>query len=171
MKRLAVCALLVAPLMAAPLAALGAATNPDGHFYTAAARGGLGEVELARLAQEKSSDAKVKDFAGMMIKDHSAANEELLSLAASKSIKLPTGPGTRVDAQKVKLEALSGSGFDKAYIKDQVKAHRDTVALLKKEISSGQDEDAKAFARKVLPTVEDHLKAIDSIADSVGIKR
>lgn len=165
MKYLGLCALLVAPLMA-----LAAATNPDSHFYTAAARGGMGEVEMGRLAQEKSSDTKVKDFAAMMVKDHSAANEQLQTLASSKNIKLPTGPGAHADATKMKLEALSGSSFDKAYIKAQLKAHRETVALLKKEISSGQDEDAKAFARKVLPTVEDHLKAADSLAENAGVK-
>lgn len=50
--------------------------------------------------------------------------------------------------------------FDKSYIKSQGKAHTKTMALLRKEISSGQDTDAKAFARSILPTVQSHLKAI-----------
>ena len=68
MKYVAFCALLAVPALA-----LAAETTPDSRFYTAAAEGGMGEVQLARLAQEKSSDPKVKDFAAMMIKDHSAA--------------------------------------------------------------------------------------------------
>lgn len=163
--------LVICALLAAPVVALAAESNPDSRFYTAAAEGGMGEVELARLAQEKSSDSKVKDFAAMMIKDHSTANEELQTLASGKSIKLPSGVGVRVDATRLKLEALSGATFDKSYIKNQVKAHRETIALLKKEISSGHDADAQAFARKILPIVQGHLKAIETLASANGVER
>lgn len=166
MKYVAFCALLAVPALA-----LAAEMNPDSRFYTAAAEGGMGEVQLARLAQEKSSDPKVKDFAAMMIKDHSAANEELQSLASGKNIKLPSGAGMRADATRLKLEALSGATFDKSYIRNQVTAHRQTVALLKQEIGSGHDADAQAFARKILPTVQGHLKAIEALAGADGVKR
>src|SRR5690349_10570904 len=53
--------------------------------------------------------------------------------------------------------ATSGDGFNKSYIETQLKAHEKTVDLLEKEISSGQDADAKAFAQSVLPTVKHHL--------------
>lgn len=165
MKYLAICALLAVPALA-----LAAESNPDSRFYTAAAEGGMGEVQLARLAQEKSSDTKVKDFAAMMIKDHSAANEELQSLASGKNIKLPSGAGVRADAARLKLEALSGTTFDKSYIRNQVQAHRDTIALLEKEIGSGHDADTQAFARKILPTVKGHLKAIETLASADGVK-
>jgi putative membrane protein len=71
-------------------------------------------------------------------------------------------------AAKAKLEVLSGGTFDKSYVEDQVKAHRETVELLKSEIATGQDPDAKAFAQKVLPTVESHLRAINQIAAAGG---
>ena len=71
----------------------------------------------------------------MMVKDHSAANQELMSLAQSKGMKLPDGPGMGADATKMKLDVLSGETFDKSYVKGQIKAHRETVELLQKEIS------------------------------------
>lgn len=151
-------------LLAVPT--LAAAANPDAHFYKSAAAGGIAEVEMGRIAEEKSNNPKVKDFAAMMVKDHSAANEELKSLAASKNVTLPSGPGAHGAASKAKLEALSGASFDKSYIAAQLQAHKSTVALLNKEISSGQDDDAKAFARKILPTVESHLKAVDELASA-----
>jgi putative membrane protein len=128
------------------------------------------EVELGQLAQSKSEDTSVKSFAAMMVKDHSAANEELKQLAASKNVKLPNGPDTMSDAKKIELKALSGKTFDKSYVSNQVKAHKATVELLNKEIESGQDADAKAFAQKVLPTVQSHLSAIEKIAAAKGIK-
>ena len=106
----------------------------------------------------------------MMVKDHSAANEELKPLAASKNVKLPSGPDTMHEAKKLELKALSSESFDKSYVSNQVKGHKATVDLLNKEIESCQDADAKAFAQKVLPTVQAHLSAIEKIAAAKRIK-
>ena len=73
------------------------------------------------------------------------------------------------DATKMKLDVLSGETFDKSYVKGQMKAHRETVELLQKEIATGQDAQAKAFAQKVPPTVQSHQHAIENIATSMGI--
>jgi putative membrane protein len=161
---------LLLSILVIPGLALGAGGSPDSSFYNSLAQGGLAEVELGQLASTKSPNATVKDFGAMMVKDHSAANEELKTLAASKNITLPNGPGAAAHAKKVELEALSGKSFDNSYVSNQIKAHEDTISLLQKEISSGQDADAKAFAQKILPTVQAHLKAIEKIADSLAIK-
>lgn len=158
MKTLLLC------VMVMPLAALAASNSPDASFYKKAAEAGISEVDLGNLAEQKSPDQQVKDFGAMMVKDHSAANEKLQALAASKSISLPSKASIAQMATKAKLDVLSGETFDKSYIKSQVKAHTETIALLNKEINSGQDPDAKAFAQSVLPTVRSHLKAIRSIA-------
>jgi putative membrane protein len=155
---------------AVPLAAPTANSSPDASFYKAAAQGGLSEVDLATLAQERSTDPKVKDFAAMMVKDHSAANEKLEALASSKNVSLPSSGGAAERATKTQLEALSGAAFDKSYIKSQLKAHTDTVALLKKEISTGQDAQAREFAQSILPTVQSHLKAIRTLAMEDDVK-
>jgi putative membrane protein len=152
-----------------PLAALAASGSPDASFYKSLAAGGMAEVRLGKLAQQKASDPGVKDFAAMMVKDHSAANAQLRTLAASKSVSLPKGSGVVARAKKAELEMLSGHSFDASYLTSQIKAHQDTVALLQKEISSGSDVDAQAFAQKVLPTVQSHLQAADKLADSLGV--
>ena len=159
----------LAALSALPLAALAASATPDMSFYKSLAEGGIAEVRDGKLAQQKSADPKIKDFAAMMVKDHTAANQDLMALAQSKGIKLPGGPGIGADTKKAELEVLSGETFDKSYVKSQVKGHRATVELLQKEISTGQDAQAKAFAQKVLPTVQSHLQAIEGIATSMGI--
>ena len=147
-----------------------AASNPDASFYKNAAEGGIAEVEAGQLAQEKGNSQPVKDFGAMMVKDHSAANEKLKALASSKDITLPSSPSVGQMASKTKLNVLSGDTFDKSYVKGQISAHRQTIALFRKEISSGQDADAKAFATATLPTVRSHLKAITAIAADMGIK-
>lgn len=160
---------LIALMLSVPLIAM-AASHPDASFYKNAAEGGIAEVEAGRLAQDKGNSQQVKDFGAMMVKDHSAANEKLQTLASSKEITLPTSASMGQMATKAKLDVLSGETFDKSYVKGQISAHRQTVALFRKEIASGQDADAKAFAAATLPTVKAHLKAITAIATDMGIK-
>jgi putative membrane protein len=148
---------------------LAAAASPDSSFYKNAAEGGLAEVQLGKLAQEKSSNASVKDFGAMMVSDHTAADDKLQAIATAKDLKLPTSPSVGQMATKTKLEVLSGDTFDKSYIKDMIKDHQEDIALFKKEAASGQDPDAKAYATATLPTLEKHLKKIESIAAAAGV--
>jgi putative membrane protein len=154
---------------ALPVIAFGATSYPDSGFYKDAAEGGIAEVQLGKIAQEKSSSQSVKDFGAMMVSDHTAADKKLQAVASSKNIKLPTRPSAGQMAAKTKLEALSGDTFDRSYIKGMIKDHQDDIAMFKKEAASGQDPDAKAYAIATLPTLEKHLKAIESIATAAGI--
>jgi putative membrane protein len=163
--------LLAMLILTAPLAAVAANSYPDASFYKKAAEGGISEVDAGNLAQQKGNSQAVKDFGAMMVTDHSAANEKLKTLAASKSISLPTSASVGQMATKTKLDVLSGDTFDKSYIKGQIKAHQDTIVLFKKEIASGQDAEAKAFATATLPTVQSHLKKIKMIAADAGITK
>lgn len=161
---------ILATLTAAAPLAFAADTASDTSFYRNLAEGGMAEVDLGKLAEQKSTDSKVKDFAQMMVKDHSAANEKLESLASSKHIPLPKTLDASHEATKTKLEGMSGANFDKSYVESQLKAHEKTVNLLEKEISSGQDADAKAFAQSVLPTIKEHLQAVRTLASEQGVR-
>jgi putative membrane protein len=70
--------------------------------------------------------------------------------------------------QKAKLDVLTGDAYDKSFINTQIKAHEQAIALFKKEATSGQDADAKAFAAATLPTLRKHLKEARSIALQAG---
>ena len=152
-----------------PAAVFGANSSPDAGFYKHAAEGGIAEVEMGNLAQQKSTNQSVKDFAAMMVKDHSAANEKLKGIAESKNISLPSSASVGQMASKAKLEVLSGDTFEKSYIKGMIKDHQEDIAMFKKEATSGRDSDAQAYAKATLPTLELHLKKIKSIAASAGV--
>ena len=163
MKRMIAALMLVGPLAAF------AASNPDASFFKNAAEAGIAEVEAGKLAQDKAGSQKVKDFGAMMVTDHSAANDKLKALAATKDVSLPSSSSVGQMANKAKLEVLSGETFDKSYLKGQLKAHREAVALFKKESTTGQDSDAKAFATATLPTLRSHLKAVTALASDAGV--
>jgi putative membrane protein len=143
--------------------------NPDASFYKKAAEGGLAEVELGQLAEQKSSSPAVKDFGAMMVTDHTAANQKLSAIATHKNIDLPTRPNMGQMATKTKLAVLSGATFDKSYIKGMVEDHEEDIKEFEQEAASGQDPDAKAYAAATLPTLRKHLATIKEIAAAQGV--
>jgi putative membrane protein len=166
MKKMLVLAALVGPLAFAPIAF--GADDPDATFYKKAAEGGLFEIDTGNQAAKSSNNQQIKDFGSMLVTDHTVADDKLKTLAASKDISLPTTASVGQMAQKAKLDVLTGDAYDKAFITTQIEAHERTIALFKKEVSTGQDPDAKAFATAALPTLRKHLKAARSIAAQAG---
>jgi putative membrane protein len=152
-----------------PAVVLAADSNADASFYKKAAEGSMAEVQMGQLAQEKSTNASVKAFGAMMVKDHTAANDKLKAVAESKNMKLPTRPSMGQMATKTKLDAMSGKSFDKSYIKGMIEDHQEDIKEFKQEAASGQDPDAKAYAAATLPTLQSHLKKIQSIAADAGV--
>ena len=159
----------LAMVCAVPILAFSMEASTDESFFKNAAEGGLSEVDAGKLAEQKSTSAAIKDFGGMMVKDHSTANQKLWKIAGTHNIKLPTTASVEQVAAAERLKLLSGDSFDKAYIKNQVEAHRDTVALFKKEAASGTDPQARQFATETLPTLQSHLEKIRKIAGDAGI--
>ncbi|MBE5319461.1 DUF4142 domain-containing protein [Pedobacter sp. MR2016-19] len=144
-----------------------AVEEADAKFTTQAAVGGMAEVELGKMALEKSSNPQVKEFATMMVKDHGMANTELMAIAKQKNITLPS---TVDDEHKKKMEDLSkktGADFDKAYVSAMVDGHKSTLKLMEDESRDGKDADLKSFATKTAPIVQSHLVMINKINDSM----
>lgn len=126
-------------------------------FAQNAAMAGMAEVKLGQLALEKSNNDDIKKFAQMMVDDHTKANDELKSMAQSKSIELPTDIGKH-QKDYDKLSKLSGTEFDKEYADGMVKDHKEVVSMFEKEANKGDDPDTKAWAAKTLPTLQMHLQ-------------
>ncbi|MCA1858190.1 DUF4142 domain-containing protein [Massilia oculi] len=120
----------------------------------------MAEVETGKLALSKSQNAEVKTFAQQMIDDHGKALTEVQSLAQTKGVTLPTELDAKHKAISAKLEKLSGEAFDREYMKTVgVTDHKQTHSKLQQGSKSAKDPDVKALATKMMPTVEQHLKA------------
>lgn len=144
-----------------------AVDEADAKFAVDAANGGMGEVALSKLAQGKASNAKVKEFADMMITDHSKANDELMALAKTKNIALPDSVGADNKMKSEELAKKAGKEFDKAYVDVMLTDHKKTVSLFEDASKNAKDADIKAFAAKTLPTLKAHLDHINAINDSM----
>lgn len=139
----------------------------DAKFAVEAANGGMAEVEMGKVAEQKATNPRVKKFAEMMVMDHSKANEELMSLAKVKNITLPKTCGP--DEQKTinDLSKKSAKDFDKDYVDEMVSDHKKDVKKFQDAIKDAKDPDIKAFATKTLPVLQTHLDSINAIKKSM----
>ncbi len=135
----------------------------DKKFVMDAAKGGMMEVELGKVAADKGNSPDVKQFGQRMVDDHSKANDQLKSIAEQKGVTLPTDLDAKDKAMKDKLSGLSGDQFDKMYMQHMVMDHKKDVAEFKKESTSAKDSDVKNFASQTLPTLQDHLKQAQDV--------
>jgi len=139
----------------------------DRSFVTKAGVGGMEEVALGQLAEQNAQSQAVKDFAARMVKDHTAANQDLIKVAASQSVNVPGELDKSAQSDVDKLSKKSGTDFDKAYVKAMVSDHKTDISLFEKEAKSGKNPDLQAFASKTLPTLQEHLQMIESIQTSM----
>lgn len=140
----------------------------DAHFAKEAAQGGMAEVKLGQLAQDKGSNDAVKSFGKRMVDDHSKAGEKLKEVASGENITLPTDISAKDQAIYDRLSKLSGSAFDRAYARDMVTDHETDVAAFQKEAHGGKNDSLKSFASETLPTLQDHLKQAKEMMKTVG---
>src|SRR5436190_5188500 len=120
-------------------------SEKDKTFMKKAAKGGVMEVAMGKLAEQNGQSDDVKSFGKRMVTDHSKANDELKSIAQQKGVKLPS---------KEPTEKWSS---DKVYMNVMVKDHEKDLAEFQAEAKDGSDPDIKNFADKTAKVVQEHL--------------
>ncbi len=146
-----------------------AALKADADWAVKVADGGMLEVQLANLALTNAAAQKVKDFAKMMVDDHTKINDELKQAAAQKNITLPAALSDKSQKKYDDLAAKKGADFDKAYINAMIDDHQEDIDEFKKESADGKDADLKTWAANKLPTLQGHLDMAKTTKD--GLKK
>lgn len=135
----------------------------DSTFAVTAANDGMTEVQLGKIAAQKATTTRIKNFANMMVTDHSRIGDELTSIAKAKNLTLPSSPDADSQKKIDELNKKSGKSFDKAYVDAMVKGHEGAVKLFTDASNNLQDSTLKAFANNTLPTLKMHLDSIKAI--------
>ena len=142
-------------------------SSDESNFVKDAAQGGMMEVELGKVAQEKAASEKVKEFGKRMEQDHSKANDELKKLASDKGVQLSKTLDSKHKSKVDKLSKMSGADFDKQYMSDMVSDHKGDIKKFQKEADKGKDAELKQFASQKLPTLKEHLQLAESTEKDV----
>lgn len=127
-------------------------------FLVKAAEINLEEISLGKLAQDKSTNADVKELGKMMHKAHTKALADLKALAAKKGISIPS---TETEDTKNAYEKLNGKteqkAFNKSYADMMVDGHKKAVDLFEKQSTESSDVEIREWATSMLPELRTHL--------------
>jgi putative membrane protein len=126
-------------------------------FVREAGYGGNDEIALSKIAIRKSNSPTVRNFAAMMVAQHSQAGAKLKMIAASIGIRVPDGPDPAHWLAEAKLNLLKGAGFNHAYLTMMVKDHSAADHVFQMGTTVNNDK-LRNFALETLPVVENHLK-------------
>jgi putative membrane protein len=135
----------------------------DKQFLKEAAVRGMTEVELAKLATQKGETDAVKQFGQKVVDEHGKTNDELKELAGSDGVTIPASLDSKHQSRIDKLAKLSGTQFDRAFIKDELKEHEQDIRDFQREAQGGTEPKVKDFASKNLPALQSHLKTLKDL--------
>jgi putative membrane protein len=138
-------------------------TNSDQAFVTKAAQGNSAEVELGKIVAAKSKNPSVKQFAQMMVKDHTTTLNELQELAQTKNLNFNDDLTDDAKALQAKLTSDTGKQLDKDYMDGMVEDHQKDVQDFTDQSEKAKDPDVKQWAGKTLPTLQKHLEKAQQI--------
>lgn len=131
------------------------------------------DVDAGKLAIGKAHDKQVKEFAELMVRDHSAVNAKATALvkklgvtpeesAISRSLKADG------DKEIVKLKTLKGAEFDKAYVDNEVAYHEAVIGVLDKTlIPNTKNAELKSLLESARPVFVSHLEHAKTIQASL----
>jgi len=152
-----------APVGQTSAAMLGA--NTVGGFVTGLATSDMYELQAAKIAAAKSSNAGVKELAAMITTDHTGSTTKLKSIAptAAPDVALPTALDERRQGLIDNLNAASAADFDKVFLTQQVAAHNEALTMLNGFKDNTDAPALAALATEIIPKVtlhRDHAKTM-----------
>ncbi len=127
------------------------------------------EVQLGQLAQEKSQSDDVKQFGERIVQIRKQLDDQLAPLAKHLDVSEPRGPEKKTKQEIAKMQAMSGQDFDAEYIRVIEKAHEKDVKSFKQASESAQDPNVQKAAQADGPVIEQHLQAVQKLAQAHNV--
>lgn len=143
-------------------------SQKDRSFLSEAAQGGLMEVRMGELGEQKATNPEVKNLAQTLHNDHQKANDELAGAVQSKGIQLPTEMSSTHQAAISSLESKSGAEFDRQFVRDTIRDHRKDIDAFERASRDLSDPDLKSWAEKTLPVLRKHLSLAEQAEKSLS---
>ena len=141
-------------------------SSSDKKFLDAAADINMSEAYLGKMAQNKAPEASIKDFGRKLVRDHTNAYETLTIVANKAGATIPKGIDVRRDRGVEELARAQSRKFDQRFLRAEVRDHTKALVEFRREAEHGHDADVKAYARQMIPTLEQHLQTAESLAKS-----
>ena len=153
-----------APQTAAGVTTTTSSTSGVGDTFGALRAIHTAEVELGTMAQQKATDPRVRAFATKVVDDHKARMRKDDKIMTGLGITPRDNPVSQqisasADQEKARLDALSGTDFDRAYIDEQIRYYRSAIDTFDKDLLPNvRDPQIRSRVEEARSRANDHLK-------------
>lgn len=131
------------------------------------------DIEAAQMAQQKSKNDEIRNFAKTMIADHQSVIDKASALVTKLNVTPKKNSLTaqlQANAKKTSamLKKKSGAAFDKAYAQNEVAYHKAVITTVENTlIPQTQNAELKDLLQSVLPVLRTHLEHAQMVAKNV----
>ena len=164
---------LVVALAAVPLAPIHAQgqisqLSQDSKLIFQMASSNIMEVRLGQMAQQKATNAAVKQFGQQMATDHTNLENQLTGLVSKNGTNFQPAMSKESQAEVSRLEKLSGAQFDQQYMTSMIQHHQQDISTLQSQSQSAKSAEARQMISASLPVLQQHLTLATQVGGQVG---
>ena len=141
--------------------------DAEKNFLKKAEEVDIRQRNVGRVMLEKSQNKDVKDYAQMLVDDHSKNLRDVVDLMNQKGMAQPKDlPEVKHEAVD-KLNAMSGPELDREFVKMMLDDHQKDVSEFRNEANTAQDKDVKDYATRTVSMLEKHLQKAEELQSKI----
>lgn len=148
----------------------------DAEIASVAVVANQGDIGFAKIAKQKSKNAKVLNFAETMAKDHQSVIDQAVALVTKLKVTPKDNAVSRklvADAARTRsmLNSKSAKPFDKAYADNEVAYHKAVISTVETVlIPQATNQELKSLLQNVVPTLKAHLQHAEMVQKTLAAK-
>ena len=132
------------------------------------------EVQMAQIAASRTSNAAVRNFANVLVTDHTKHLAALRKLAGKRDIGRAANPadstGMFTGRMVSRMQSMAAdSSFDRMFVSQQVRHHMRALAELSSLRAVAKDDDLQQDIDATRAVLERHLALARGLAAQMGI--
>jgi putative membrane protein len=129
----------------------------DRTFIQDAAKANQDEIDVGKLAEQKSSNPQVKSYGQTLVNDHTKGLKDLENVASKESFSIQPHQDATARAEYHKLEGLNGPQFDRTFVSQMVQDHEKAISMFEQALKNTQNPELRNYINSTLPVLRKHL--------------
>ena len=138
---------------------------PPGEVLTKLHHANEMEIEAGKLALEKGQSKAIKDYGKTLVRDHTAADKQVMALAKQLKVEFETMPAMK-NAKLEAAKSATGPEFDQMFAEAMLEDHTKDVAEATAARDATKNPKLKRLLTALVPKLEKHKATALKLAKS-----
>jgi putative membrane protein len=142
-------------------------TSQEKEFLDKAANDNMAQIQMGRIAQQKSQNPQIQQFGQTLVSDHQNAQDKLQNIAQQNNVTLPSSLDQQHQTEANRLSKLAGTQFDKEFLSSEVNGLQNALQDYKNISENAKDPAVKQYASNAVPVIQKHLNRAQDLKQNM----